>query len=161
MEIDVSGLVRHRLAWSTASRRTDALAVVGSRLPDADGVWSLDLQSSRPFHPGLLHTRIEELGVGRLRARGHFWLASRPDQVCVWDGAGGQLSIGPYGWWGERTPGTRLVFVGDDLADRDRVAVAFGELLVTPAELSGSAGGVHGQEDGFGPWLDAEHPYAA
>lgn len=159
-EIVAGALTARRLDWPTASRRTDVLAVQGSRLPDADGVWTLDLQASRPFHPGRLLARIDELGVGRLRARGHFWLASRPGQVCVWDGAGGQLSIGPYGRWDERSPSTRLVFVGDDHADRDRVAIAFDQLLATPAELGRWAGG-RSQDDGFGPWLDSAEPWAA
>lgn len=74
--------------------------------------WRLDLASPMPFHPHRLLDDIERLGTGRHRSRGCFWLPTRPDRVCVWDGAGGQLSIGNPEGWGRRTPMTRLVLTG-------------------------------------------------
>lgn len=145
-------LTVRRLPWAAARRRTDPLAVVGCGLPDRDGVWSLDLTSGRPFHPGRLMARIEDLGSGRIRARGHFWLPTRPDEVCVWDGAGGQLSVGSYGSWGSRPPSTHLTYVGVQAADRVRIADAFADVLATPAELQ-RRGGWLGRPDGFEPWL--------
>ena len=94
-------------------------------------MWSLDLRSPAPFHPGRLMARIEDLGCGRIRSRGHFWLPTRPDEICVWDGAGGQLSVGPYGFCGSRPPSTHLTFVGIEAADRDRIASAFAAALLT------------------------------
>lgn len=120
--------------------------------PTAHGVWTLELASDRPLHPERLVAEVERLGAGRFRARGHFWVPSRPDSVCVWDGAGGQLSVGAMGRWGRREPGTRLVFTGvDDV--RDELRAAFEEVLMTPAEV---AAGLHpwlGREDVLAPWL--------
>lgn len=145
-------LTVRRLPWTVARRRTDPLAVAGAGLPDRDGVWSLDLHSPLPFHPDRLMARIEDLGCGRLRSRGHFWLPSRPGVVQAWDGAGGQLSVGAYGSWASRTPSTHLTYVGVRATERTRVADAFADALVTPAELRRSDSWI-GRTDGFEQWL--------
>ena len=145
-------LTVRRLPWAVARRRTEPLAVSASGLPDREGVWSLDLTSPLPFHPDRLLARIEDLGCGRLRSRGHFWLPTRPDEIHIWDGAGGQLSVGPYGFWGSRPPGTHLTYVGVLASERDRVADAFAAALVTPAELRRFDDRT-GLIDGFEPWL--------
>jgi len=151
---DIAGaqLSSRRLPWAVARRRTDPLLVSGRELPDRDGVWTLDLRSSTPFHPGRLLARIEDLGCGRIRSRGHFWLPSRPDEICLWDGAGGQLSVGAYGFWGSRPPTTHLTYVGIDAADRDRIADAFVETVLTRSELR-RLDSWSGRDDGFEPWL--------
>lgn len=151
---DVVGaeLIVRRLPWAVARRRTDPLAVTGAGLPDRDGVWSLDLAASLPFHPDRLMALIEDLGCGRLRSRGHFWLPTRPGEIGVWDGAGGQLSVGAYGTWGTRPPSTHLTYVGVRAAERSRVADAFAQALVTPAELRRVDAWI-GRTDGFEPWL--------
>ena len=157
--LDGNELVRRRLDWTTFRRRTDPLhlpAQLGR--PDVD-VWTLDLISSRAFHPDRLHERIEDLGRGAFRARGHFWLPTRPDTICLWDGSGGQLSIGARGSWYGQRPSTRLVVTGLDPADRARVADAFAEVLLTAAETA-AVGDWAGRDDGFEPWLD-EHATAA
>ena len=47
------------------------------------------------------------------RARGCFWLPTRPTEICGWEGAGGQVSIGPVGFWSAREARlTRLVLTG-------------------------------------------------
>ena len=56
---------------------------------------------------------IEAIGSGRHRSRGCFWLASRPDQVCAWEGSGGHLNIGVVDEWTDGPPFSRLVIVGD------------------------------------------------
>jgi G3E family GTPase len=115
-------------------------------------VWTLFVDTWRPFHPGRLMERIEAIGGDGMRGRGCFWLPSRPNAVAVWDGAGGQLSIGTSGTWEGRTPRTRLVItgVGDG---QPRVAAAVEKALMTEAEL---ARGLHTWlriDDGFDPWL--------
>lgn len=97
-DIAGAGLTSRRLPWAVARRRTDPLLLPRVGLPDGEGVWSLSLRSSAPFHPGRLMAGIEDLGCGRIRSRGHFWLPTRPDEICEWDGAGGQLSVGAYGF---------------------------------------------------------------
>lgn len=119
----------------------------------ADGVWRRTLQSHRPLHPGRLMERLTALGTGRIRARGHFWLASRPAAACVWDAAGGQLSIGTLDGWNGRQPGTRLAVTGLDLATATGSPRTFGSLAVTGDDLTAPSwlGGDHG----FEPWLGA------
>ena len=119
---------------------------------DAGGVWTLDLHSWRPFHPDRLLDRIEGLGSGRLRGRGRFWLPTRPETVGVWDGAGGQLSLGSLGTWGAKAADTRLVVTGLG-EDPTRVREAFEASLLTDAELSRGLARWAGRDDGFDPWL--------
>lgn len=157
--LDGNELMRRRLDWATFQRRIDPLHIQPHATRTDPDVWTLDLTSSRAFHPDRLHERIEDLGRGAFRARGHFWLPTRPDTVCVWDGGGGQLSIGASGSWHSQHPSTRLVVTGLDPADRARVADAFDDVLLSAAETA-SAGSWAGRSDGFEPWLD-EHATAA
>jgi G3E family GTPase len=137
-----------RTSTAEPSPRSDPRAVRPSGADDRMGVFTLDLETSAPLHPERLLAEIEAVGAGRLRARGVFWLASRPGVVCAWDGAGGQLSIGAIGEW-DRPPSTRLVVTGVDDGDADRVRSAFQRILATPQESLAWAG----PEDGLEPWL--------
>lgn len=138
---------------TVAEERLDPLLV---RLPEVtespSGVWSMELRSALPLHPERFVRDVARLGEGRLRSVGHFWVPSRPDSVCIWDGAGGQLSIGAMGRWGRRAQQTLLVFTGvDDV--RDELRAAFADVLMTEAEF---AAGFHpwlGRADVLEPWL--------
>ncbi|MFT3877385.1 MAG: GTP-binding protein [Propioniciclava sp.] len=123
-------------------------------LPEATGAaWVLDVRSDRPFHPDRLNEFVEILGGGPRRSRGCFWLPSRPHQVCVWDGAGGQLSIGADDTWDrDEQPLTRIVVVGID-GGRDALAAAFQACLLTDAELAERGKYWEVFEDGYEPWL--------
>ncbi len=124
------------------------------RLPDLVGrdVWRLDLRSDRPLHPGRLLAEIEAIGGGPRRSRGCFWLPSRPGDVCVWDGAGGQVSIGHSSSWGLKDPLTRIVVTGlDDGADDIRTA--FEACLLSDTEISHRGTFWEVGEDGLEPWL--------
>ncbi|SER86243.1 GTPase, G3E family [Propionibacterium cyclohexanicum] len=114
--------------------------------------WVLDLASARPFHPDRLHAAIRVLGAGARRARGCFWLPSRPTQTCQWDGAGGQLSIGQAGSWGNTRPLTRIVVVGID-EGRDELEEAFRACLLTDDEIAERGQYWERCDDGFTPWL--------
>ncbi|GMA24153.1 cobalamin biosynthesis protein CobW [Luteimicrobium album] len=120
--------------------------------PGQGDVWSLELASDRPFHPERLVEQIEQLGAGRIRGRGVFWVPNRPDTVCVWDGAGGQLHVGTNGRWGRRARRTRLVLtgVGDE---RPALAQAFDDVLATPAEAADGGLAWLGRDDVLAPWL--------
>ena len=64
---------------------------------------------------------IEVLGGGPRRSRGCFWLPTRPSTVGVWEGAGGQLSVGSGVPWGMKAPLTRIVVTGlESESRRDR-----------------------------------------
>jgi G3E family GTPase len=114
--------------------------------------WRLDLSSPRPFHPMRLLDQIERLGTGAHRSRGSFWVPTRPGAVLEWSGAGGQLSIGSYSRWGQRTPATRLIFTGLGTAPQD-LATAFEDLLLTPSEALLDHRNWDVLEDGLEPWL--------
>ena len=157
--LDGNELLQRRLDWPAFQRRTDPLYLAPHAERTDPDVWTLDLTSARAFHPDRLHERIEDLGRGAFRARGHFWLPTRPDAVCVWDGGGGQLSIGRAGSWHPQRPSTRLVITGLDPTDRTRVTEAFGDVLLTTTETV-TARSWAGRTDGFEPWLD-EHATAA
>lgn len=135
-----------------ARRRVDAMTVQPTGAADREGVWTVDLRSPRPLRPVRLTERIEELGVGRLRGRGHFCLPTRPDTVCAWDGAGGQVSIGAIARWARRRPQTRLVVTGVDPVDRCRVEDAFRAVVMNPAEYASRAAWP-GLDDGLDTWL--------
>lgn len=137
--LSVQDLVQVHHDSDRARRRVDPLTVQPSGAADHEGVWTVDLQTLRPLHPSRLTERIEDLGAGRLRDRGHFWLSTRPDTVCAWDGAGGQVSIGAVARWGRQRPRTRLVVTGVDPADRDRVEEAFRAVVMSPVEHAAHA----------------------
>lgn len=132
----------HTAAW-TSPARSVALPPVR-----AEGVWRLDLQSLRPFDPARLLSSIEQLGAGAHRSRGCFWLPTRPGRVLEWDGAGGQLSIGDRGPWGERTPFTRIVLTGVGAAPAHLRPAFDGLLAAGPERVVRRVA-----EDGFEPWL--------
>ena len=131
-------------------RRRDARCVEPYGGPTAHGTWTLDLHSVRPLHPQRLLENIEALGGGRLRGRGRFWVPDRPESICQWDGAGGQVSIGAVWRTGRELPTTHLVVTGQDPADLPRVRDAFARCLLTEAEWA----------EGLAPWLGAEDPLA-
>ncbi len=139
-----------RLDHAAGLRRRDARRVEPYGGPTAHGTWTLDLLSERPFHPDRLLENIEALGGGRLRGRGRFWVPDRPDSICQWDGAGGQVSIGAVWRTGAELPTTRLVVTGQDPADLPRVRDAFARCLLTEEEWAA----------GLAPWLGAEDPLA-
>lgn len=140
-------------AWIDVVRRGD--------LPVADEpstpVWTLDLRSERPLHPGRLLESIERIGGGPRRSRGCFWLPTRPADVCVWDGAGGRLSVGTGSPWGSASPLTRIVVHGlvtGPLASSPHdVRAAFDACLLTDAEIADRGWSWDVAEDGLEPWL--------
>lgn len=159
---DARGARRHvdptRRSPSGAERLTGDVVLDVSRQRDSD-VWTLALDSWRPFHPTRLLENVETLGGGPLRGRGCFWLPTRPGALAVWNGAGGQLSIGTAGSWGARTPRTRLLVTGID-GDRAAVAACLSDTLATEAELAAGRASWSVGEDGFEQWL-GDYPASA
>jgi len=141
---------------ATERRLVAQLPSTSKQSKTTPAVWTLDLNSWRPFHPQRLHEQIERLGIGKFRTRGHFWLPTRPSTLCGWDAAGGQLSIGNHGTWGDTERTTRLLVTGLDPDDPDRITEAFERVLMTDLELA--MGLSHWQEldDGFSPWIGSK-----
>jgi G3E family GTPase len=144
----LEGLHDHQAAedWVAEVRRGAIVTPHGSR------AWVLDFRTELPLHPERLFENIEALGGGPRRSRGCFWLPSRPDQVCAWDGAGGQLSIGSTERWGNQLPMTRIVIVGlDDGMEELKAALA--ACVLNERELSSRGRYWEVGDDGLETWL--------
>ena len=106
--------------------------------------------------PERIQENLPELGGGAFRTRGCFWVPTRPETLCVWDGAAGQLNIGTAGRW-RRPAARRTDFVVTGLLahgdPRDELRRAFETALCTPAELDTLAAVWSTDEDGLEPWL--------
>lgn len=64
------------------------------------GMGSLVFRNKRPFHPGRLWNYLNQYPEGILRAKGLFWLASRPDDALNFSQAGGSFRLEKAGvWW--------------------------------------------------------------
>ena len=159
-DLDVPGLLQSR-SHGEVARRCDPLTVRGVVPAPREGVWTVRLESWRPLHPERLRDNLELIGGRPGRSRGVFWLPTRPDLVCAWDGAGGRLSVGAHSTWSAvgREPFTRIVVTGveDEAAD---VVAAFEATLLTDAELASGLAAWAGREDGYDPWLGARHDVA-
>lgn len=151
--VGVVDLVARAHHAPTGERRLDPAHVAPvPDAPTAHGVWTLDLRTDRPFHPERLLHDVQRLGSPPVRSRGRFHVPSRPDTLCVWDGAGGQLSIGAAGPWGRRTPDTRLVVTGTG-DEAPALRAAFDELVLSPAEARRGYAPWLGRPDVLAPWL--------
>ena len=86
--------------------------------PDGD-VGLLLFTARRPFHPQRLHTALDLLLDGVVRARGRLWLANRFDDVMWVESAGGGLMFNYIGKWLAATDSNQLAY-----ADPQRRALA-------------------------------------
>ncbi|MEJ5868538.1 GTP-binding protein [Pseudokineococcus sp. 5B2Z-1] len=150
-------LRRRRPAAAGGARSAGLLGLQHPGAQDEHGVWTTLLDSPLPLHPERLLERTAELGGSPLRARGSFWLPTRPTTACAWDAGGGQLAVGRLGAWGDGDRRTRLLVTGRGDGGAARVERAFAEALATPAEMA--RGGWPGaEEDGFSAWLGEVRP---
>ncbi|MEM7445100.1 MAG: GTP-binding protein [Pseudomonadota bacterium] len=74
------------------------------------GVASFVYRARRPFVPEKINALLNGELPGVIRAKGHFWIATRPDWVAEFSLAGSMSSVSPLGtWWAavpmERWPG--------------------------------------------------------
>lgn len=144
----VAGVHRHHAveAWVAEVRRNPL-----PPLPEG-GAWRLDLRSERPIHPVRFQEELELLGGGPRRSRGCFWVPTRPDDICVWDGAGGQASVGSTQKWGRSERLTRIVVIGID-DEADQIPRAFERALLTDQEIAQRGQLWEESWDGLEDWL--------
>ncbi len=66
----------------------------------ADEVEAIVLRDPRPFHPQRLYEACQhQLGTGLYRIKGFLWLASRPEDVLLWQQSGSQIDLELTGLW--------------------------------------------------------------
>ncbi|MEP1879811.1 MAG: GTP-binding protein, partial [Roseibium sp.] len=64
------------------------------------GVQSFVYRARRPFDPAKIHALLNATLPGVIRAKGHFWIGSRPNWVLEFSLAGALSSVSPLGsWW--------------------------------------------------------------
>lgn len=72
------------------------------------GISSFVYQARQPFDPGRLHAVLNGDLPGVIRAKGHFWIATRPDWAAEFSLAGAISSVTPLGrWWAAVPPERR------------------------------------------------------
>ncbi|MFC3571229.1 GTP-binding protein [Paracoccus simplex] len=135
------------------------------------GISSFVYRARRPFHPQRIHEVLTGELPGVIRAKGHFWIASRPGWAAEFSLAGALSSVRPLGGWWANVPQERwpshpealaemrrnwvepwgdrrqeLVFIGTGM-DREAISRALDDALVMAA--------------GFTPqdWQDLPDPF--
>lgn len=127
------------------------------------GISSFVYRAREPFDPARIHAVLNGDLPGVIRAKGHFWIASRPNWVAEFSLAGSMSTVSPMGGWWASVPRDRwpthadalaevagkwqepwgdrrqeIVFIGAGL-DRTAITAALDAALVTSADFTPEA----------------------
>ncbi len=84
------------------------------------GISSFVYRARAPFHPQKIHDALQGDLPGVIRAKGHFWIASRPDWAVEFSLAGAISGVTPLGRWWAAVPRGRWPTHPDGLAEVER-----------------------------------------
>lgn len=135
------------------------------------GISSFVYHARAPFDPGKIEAALGGALPGVIRAKGHFWLATRPDWAVEFSLAGASANVTPLGRWWASVPPERLpshpdaqreiarnwaepwgdrrqeiVFIGVDL-DREAICARLNAALVPAGDFTPEA------------WADLPDPF--
>ena len=127
------------------------------------GISSFVYRAREPFDPARIHAVLNGDLPGVIRAKGHFWIASRPNWVAEFSLAGSMSTVSPMGGWWASVPRDRwpthtdalaevagkwqepwgdrrqeIVFIGAGL-DRTAITAALDAALITSADFTPEA----------------------
>ncbi|SMG34419.1 zinc metallochaperone GTPase ZigA [Paracoccus sp. J56] len=135
------------------------------------GISSFVYRARRPFDPQRIYRVLNGDLPGVIRAKGHFWIASRPDWAAEFSLAGAMSSVTPLGAWWASVPRERWPVHPDSLSeltrnwqdpwgDRRQELVFIGAGM-DPAAITRALDGALVEDEGFIPeaWADLPDPF--
>lgn len=72
------------------------------------GITSFVYHARAPFDPAKIHAVLNGEFPGVIRAKGHFWMATRPDWAAEFSLAGAMSTVAPLGLWWASLPEERM-----------------------------------------------------